>query len=428
MIMIELILKNLSLLTKGKSLFTSTIFILIIFHSFIGLFSPIVVMASEISIEDDNKSSKVEKIIESERSQAIILSNNDNTKNTPIIGVLTQVFRDYKRYLSNRTLHLPSSYIKWLESSGAQAIPILLNQDDSYYQRIFSITNGLLFPGGDNLLDPKKETPMMIAAKKLYKLAVDANNRGDHYPIWGTCLGMELLTVLSSGKNTLTSCDANDIVLPLEFVERGRLFSPSNYMDLANETNYSDQIIAALRDKNLTYNFHHKCITLDSLKRANLTNFYKPLALSDDINGNSFVSIFEARHYPFYGVQFHPEKAPYEFQIINHQHNIPHSRLSIALSRYFADYFVSSARLNKHQAKSKISNFDMFIYDHCPMYTGKFGDMYEQRYLFPYKEVVSVDSSEFVENSQDYDQIDEHVDPSARSNSNLARTKIVREL
>lgn len=108
----------------------------------------------------------------------------------PIIGVLTEVLRDYKRFTTERHLHIAASYVKWLEASGAQVMPVLLNQDDSYYERIFQQTNGLLFPGGDNLLDPYKSTPMMVAAKKLYKLAVDANQHGDHYPIWGTCLGM----------------------------------------------------------------------------------------------------------------------------------------------------------------------------------------------------------------------------------------------
>lgn len=106
-----------------------------------------------------------------------------------LIGVITQVLRDYRRFVNNRHFHLPSSYVKWIESSGAQVLPILLNQEDSYYQQVFKQTNGLLFPGGDNLLDPNKKTPMMEAAKRLYRLAVDANDRGDFYPIWGTCLG-----------------------------------------------------------------------------------------------------------------------------------------------------------------------------------------------------------------------------------------------
>lgn len=118
------------------------------------------------------------------------INHEDDEYRPPIIGVLTEVLRDYKRFTDERHLHIAASYVKWLETSGAQVMPILLNQDDAYYDRVFNQTNGLLFPGGDNLLDPHKDTPMMVAARKLYKLAVEANKRGDHYPIWGTCLGM----------------------------------------------------------------------------------------------------------------------------------------------------------------------------------------------------------------------------------------------
>lgn len=139
---------------------------------------------------------------ELESSLAIIdkqaMEQSVNDENTvyrpPVIGVLTEVLRDYKRFTKDRHFHIASSYVKWLETSGAQVMPILLNEDDAYYERVFSQTNGLLLPGGDNLLDPHKNTPMMVAAKKLYKLAVEANKRGDHYPIWGTCLGKSRMT------------------------------------------------------------------------------------------------------------------------------------------------------------------------------------------------------------------------------------------
>lgn len=96
----------------------------------------------------------------------------------PVIGILSQVLRDYKRFVKDHHLHIAASYVKWIEAAGAQVVPILLNQNDHYYETMFKQTNGILFPGGDNLLDPNKDTPMMVAAKKLYKLAVDANKKG----------------------------------------------------------------------------------------------------------------------------------------------------------------------------------------------------------------------------------------------------------
>lgn len=331
----------------------------------------------EIFIEDNNK-------VGEDNMQRTDSNSSKVKTQVPVIGILTQVLRDFKRFTKEHHLHIASSYVKWVESAGAQAIPILLNQDEAYYERVFKQTNGLLLPGGDNLLDPHKSTPMMVAAKRLYRLAKEANDRGDFYPIWGTCLGLELLTVLSSNRNTLDSCFANDMTLGMEFVGRGKLFAPTEYSNL-NELSqdYSKVIVDILASKNLTYNFHRKCLTDEGLRRANLETFYRPLAHSEDKNSTRFITIFEAIDYPFYGVQFHPEKPPFEFVFKESQLNIPHSRESIAVSRFFADFFVGQAQQNGHQIKLRDIQHQL-IYAYNPMYTALKDDMYEQRYLFPF--------------------------------------------
>lgn len=310
----------------------------------------------------------------------------------PVIGVLTQVLRDYKRFTDKHSLHIASSYVKWIESAGAQVMPILLNEDDDYYERVFRQTNGLLFPGGDNLLDPNRATPMMEAAKKLYKLAVEANDRGDFYPIWGTCLGHELLTVLSSGKNELDSCQSLDMTSRVEFVEpeeRGKLFKVNRNANLPalNDLDYPKMIMNTLKSSNVTYNYHRKCVTEATLKRANLLDFYTPLAYSYDINNLKYISIFEAKKYPFFGVQFHPEKPAFEFTSGHGHLNVPHGREAIEVSRYFADFFVRQAQLSDHYTDFSHADTQMeLIYAHAPLYTAPYDDLYEQRYLFPFSD------------------------------------------
>lgn len=46
-----------------------------------------------------------------------------------------------------------------------------------------------------------------------------ANDAGDFFPIWGTCMGMQLLTVLVAGENLLTNTTAENIALPLNLTE-----------------------------------------------------------------------------------------------------------------------------------------------------------------------------------------------------------------
>lgn len=364
------------------------------------------------------------EIMDNDSASQLKASSSSTIKTpTPVIGILTQVFRDYRRMTDERHFHLASSYVKWIESAGAQVLPILLNQDDSYYEKVFEQTNGLLFPGGDNLLDPNKNTPMMFAAKKLYKLAFDANNKGNFYPIWGTCLGLELMSVLSSNKNVLEDCSANDISLTMDFVDRGKLFAkPTRTYDDLLKIDYSAAIMEGLKTKNLTYNFHHKCLTESGLKKANLEQFYKPLAFSEDKFGFKFIAVFEAFNYPFYGVQFHPEKPPFEFAAKNKYQNVPHSNDAILVSRYFADFFVSLAQLNNHKVNKNDKVYqEELIYARDPMYTAIKGDIYEQRYLFPYLHRDGISDEEFLDYVPDSDEeIPEDVDGSHQNSIDRA--------
>ncbi len=74
--------------------------------------------------------------------------------------------------------------------------PILIGQSDEYYDTMFRSTNGLLIPGGGvSILD----SGYAVAGKRLWDLSMNASasDRAD-YPIWGTCLGFEMLASLSN--------------------------------------------------------------------------------------------------------------------------------------------------------------------------------------------------------------------------------------
>lgn len=42
---------------------------------------------------------------------------------------------------------------------------------------------------------------------------------GDIFPLWGTCLGFELLNTITAGQNLLQPVDAENITLPLDLVD-----------------------------------------------------------------------------------------------------------------------------------------------------------------------------------------------------------------
>lgn len=83
--------------------------------------------------------------------------------------------------------------------------------------------------------------------------------------------------------------------------------------------------------------------------------------------------------YPFYGVQFHPEKNAYEF-IENR--NISHTSRSIRAAQYFANFFIDESRYNENRFTNKTEEASHLIYNYSPVYTGLVGSSFVQQYLF----------------------------------------------
>lgn len=86
-----------------------------------------------------------------------------------------------------------------MEAAGARAVPIPWDASSATLQSYFNATNGLLFPGGGTNLHTGA---YRATGAELLRLATAANEAGDVYPVWGTCLGFEELMLLT-GLSTL---------------------------------------------------------------------------------------------------------------------------------------------------------------------------------------------------------------------------------
>jgi hypothetical protein len=73
----------------------------------------------------------------------------------------------------------------------------------------------LLFPGGGaefNVTDG-----YATAGWELYKFAKLKNDAGIYFPVWGTCLGFELLAFLSANRTEIRNgCSVERIAVPLK--------------------------------------------------------------------------------------------------------------------------------------------------------------------------------------------------------------------
>jgi gamma-glutamyl hydrolase len=110
----------------------------------------------------------------------------------------------------------------------------------------------VLFPGGAlwfNQTDGYAE-----AGRHIYDIASNMNENGDYFPLWGTCLGFELLTYLAAnGSEHRANCYSQSQSLPLEFksdFRSSRLFGAA-----------SDKVVDILQNEPVTSNFHQFCVT-----------------------------------------------------------------------------------------------------------------------------------------------------------------------
>ena len=99
----------------------------------------------------------------------------------------------------------------------------------------------------------------------------------DPYPIWGTCLGFELLALLAAeGQENLAACLSVDQALALNLTEHWEESKIGKAMP--------PQTADIVTNKEVTINFHHWCLTPQNFSAFHMENFWKMLATGEDIN------------------------------------------------------------------------------------------------------------------------------------------------
>lgn len=137
----------------------------------------------------------------------------------PIIGILSlpNDIPGYEKYNS----YFAASYVKWLEQAGARVVPLLFDSDLDTLRATLKNINGALFTGGGAALtNPDGSlTQVGLAGQAIFNESLNAWAAGETWPLWGTCQGHELVSILASGVDAsiLTPFDAENITLPLTF-------------------------------------------------------------------------------------------------------------------------------------------------------------------------------------------------------------------
>jgi len=295
-----------------------------------------------------------------------------NFNDRPIIGILTQPLSvellaeddGIAPGYNNRT-YIAASYVKFAESAGARVIPLHFDASDVELTELFHQINGIIFPGGGADISKRSGNRFREAAELLYNLAVNATDKGDRFPIHGTCLGFQLLSLITAKKDGVicNRCyDTKGTPLPLELTDAA--------MHSAFFSTAPAHLINAIKTQNITENSHVNGLEPKQYEEnEGLKHFYNVLSTNSDSRGRPFVSTIEAKHYPISATQWHPEKNNFEWGKIGKlsYEAIPHSSEAVLLSQYVANNFVNRARRNLHRFTSTTAEDKALIYNHAPV-------------------------------------------------------------
>ena len=189
-------------------------------------------------------------------------------------------------------------------------MPIRFYQTDAELARLFKTVNGIIFPGG--LTDLYLADPYTVAATKLYKMAVASNDAGVPFPIWGTCLGHQLLQIIVTGAHfgdILVETDAVSHPTTLNFTEAAKASRMWGALFEERPT-LVDKLSSPAW--NISMENHEFGMPVENYGRASkwpaLAANFDVLTTTVDRGGVEYVSTIEHKKYPFFGTQWHPEK------------------------------------------------------------------------------------------------------------------------
>ena len=158
-------------------------------------------------------------------------------------------------------------YVKWVESAGARVVPIRFDDSVANIDTLFDSVNAILFTGGGVSITDT-ESGYMQTAGHLLNRSIDAFvAKGDRIPVWGTCMGIQTLSVLVAQDPAVLSTGykgVDPLMMPLDLTanaQSSRMFG-----------GFTDQVKQWVATKNVTTNLHHDGIEPDTFAQNSHLN------------------------------------------------------------------------------------------------------------------------------------------------------------
>jgi gamma-glutamyl hydrolase len=221
-----------------------------------------------------------------------------------------------------------TSYIDWISMSGEQSIIIPYTISESDLRILLNRIQGVVFTGGaiqnKKMHSSKQYNQLINTLFFIYKHAIQENNKGNYYPIFGTCLGHEILLMFATHKENLKESihsHPKHGTFPFHVDTSSRLgkwFTPS--------------MRAKMKKTPCVTHSHQYGNDITPIPHVRIVSIL-----------DTFIGSIEFEEYPFYGVQFHPER--------------PSTNFAVDVSLQFSLFFTHECSKNKNKWVWEHSDF-----------------------------------------------------------------------
>jgi gamma-glutamyl hydrolase len=190
-------------------------------------------------------------------------------------------------------IQYPTNYVHWVRLSGAVPVVIPYNISSIHLYQKMNEVSGLVFTGGDietSKYTKTQYTTYLKTIQRCIRKSKTYNDHGIYYPIWGICLGFELLLLLE---------ESDDLPNLFQGIEIREHYSSSSL----HFTSAKSRITSYFTPTEIRRFKKTQCVI-----HRHTYSFKKkhPFLITVALD-QGYISMFEFKDYPFYGCQFHVE-------------------------------------------------------------------------------------------------------------------------
>ena len=221
-----------------------------------------------------------------------------------IIGIVTVPLTPTKKFFKVcGDSYISSRHITWLKENGFETLYIPYNTKklEEYLDKV----HGVYLPSGGAFSGT--QMTYYRCCKNIINYSIKINDRGVYFPLWGCCMGFQQMLIVADGndnvKDFLQNFDSfKNLMCKIKLTKEGKQSKIINGID--------KKMVKRIQREKCTLNNHFMGVTPSKFKRIkSINDFYKIVGTSKDRKGKEFIAILEARNYPFYAVQWHPERS-----------------------------------------------------------------------------------------------------------------------